>query len=55
MDLNDKNLIYVLGFIWADGSLRNNSINIEIKYSDFENIKNIIQNTKYEWKYKTQN
>jgi len=51
MDLNNKYLIYLLGFIWADGHVRKYEVSSEIKYSDFSNIKKIVECTNYNWKY----
>ena len=38
LDLTDKNILYVLGFLWADGYSRSNTIYLDIKRLDFENV-----------------
>ena len=38
IDLTNKNVLYVWGFLWADGYLSSNSINLDIKRLDSENV-----------------
>lgn len=52
IDLTDKRMLYILGFVWADGGLDGNSIITEIKYTDYLELKIITEKTNLDWKYK---
>lgn len=41
--LNDKNICYVLGFIWADGHVNKKQVSITVKSSDFNTIYDIVK------------
>jgi intein/homing endonuclease len=51
-NLNKPEVLYILGFIWADGNLYKDSINISIKQTDFDNISSIF-NQVGNWGYHT--
>lgn len=52
LNITDKNLVYLLGFIWADGNVCDNSCRVNFVYEDFLFIKNIFTNVG-KWYYKT--
>ena len=51
LDLTNKTILYILGFMWADGNLNYNTLSTEIKYSDYEQLKNIVDTTELNWKF----
>ena len=51
LNLKDKTILYLLGFMWADGNLNYNTLITEIKYNDYENLKMITDTTNLNWKH----
>lgn len=53
LDLHNKNVLYVLGFLWADGWLCYNTIGIDLKSSDFDNVyQNFIKIGEWNFKHR---
>lgn len=46
----NNNISYILGFLWADGNIKNNGINIELQRDDILNILPIFE-TVGKWNY----
>ena len=45
LNIDSKEISYILGFLWADGYIRNDCISMWLKKDDSENIKHIFDST----------